>query len=81
MNKKKMVVTFETPLECATIIPIDKFINDVENYCIMDDDGMGYLAKEDEEGKVWESAIRVGCYPPWIRRFLDDFTHVCWYGK
>jgi hypothetical protein len=81
MDKKKMVVTFEAPLDCATIIPIHKFINDVENYYIMDDDGIGYLAKEDEEGKVWESAITVDCYSAWLQRFLEDFTHVCWYGK
>ena len=81
MDKKKMLITFEPPLDCATVFPIRDFINKVDTYYIMDSDGTGYLAKEDEDGRVWESAISVECYSPWLRRFIDDFTHVCWYGK
>ena len=81
MDKKKMLITFESPLDCASVFSIHDFINKVDNYYIMDSDGTGYLAKEDEDGRIWESAISVDCYSPWLRNFLDDFTHVCWYGK
>ena len=81
MDKKKMLITFEPPLDCATVFSIRDFINKVDTYYIMGSDGIGYLAKEDENGAIWESPIPVDCYSAWLERFIEDFTHVCWYGK
>lgn len=80
-NTKKMLITFEEVPWYADVIPIRDFIHKVDQCVFMDCDGFGYLAKEDDEGKIWESPIPIQCYSGWLVGCIEDFTHVCWYSK
>ena len=81
MDKKKMPISFNAIEPYTTVIPIQDFIRGTETCMYMDCDGFGYLGKEDENGIIWESSIPVDCYSAWLKQFMEDFTHVCWYGK
>jgi hypothetical protein len=67
--------------EYTKIFTMEKFIEAVRNGYIMNDDGCGYLAKVDGEGKIWESELPVDCYVNWLLLQPQEFTHVCWYNK
>lgn len=65
----------------ADVFTMEEFIKAVEGGEIMDYDGIGYLAKIDNAGKIWESEFQVDCYVGWLKKQPKEFTHVCWYNK
>ena len=67
--------------EYADVFSLQDFIEEVRRHNIMDYDGLGYFAKENEDGIIQESNCSVWCNPKWLLKFKDEFTHVCWYGK
>lgn len=72
---------FEEAPDYADVFTMEEFIEAVRGRGIMNYDGIGYLAKVDGAGKVWESEIEVDCYVGWLERQPKEFTHVCWYNK
>lgn len=75
------MIDFSEAPDYADVFTMAEFIELVNRGSIMNYDGGGYLAKVDEDGKIWESTIEVYCYPDWLMMQSKDFTHVCWYNK
>lgn len=71
----------EVDLEDTDVFTMEEFIEAVRGHGIMNYDGIGYLAKADGAGKIWESEIEVDCYVGWLMKHPKEFTHVCWYNK
>ena len=77
-----IMVEFEEAPDYVDIFTMEEFIEAVKNDEIMDCDGIGYLAKIDDTGKIWESKLLVDSfYVSWFKRQSKDFTHICWYNK
>ena len=57
------------------LIPMERFIRMVEQGCIIDDDGFGFISDGEYE---YYSII---CDASWLREQPKRFTHVIWYNR
>lgn len=76
-----IMMKFREAPDYADVFTMEEFVEAVRGHGIMNYDGIGYLAKADGAGKIWESEIEVDCYVGWLMAQSKDFTHVCWYNK
>lgn len=74
-------MTFREAPDYADIFTMEEFTEEVVGGGIMNYDGIGRLARVDENGKIWEADVEVDCRLSWLVKQSPDFTHVCWYNK